>query len=75
MLVVKVLPDGQVEYAPRSGAQLKGEAQAVENSKELLESADEAVVALSPEERSVLATVQKFFALTGMRSLRGSIID
>ncbi len=71
VLVVEVLPDGQVEYDPRLGAQLEGLAQAAENREERSESADEAAAELSPEERSAVATVQQFFALTGLQEFEG----
>jgi hypothetical protein len=71
VLVVEVLPDGQVEYDPRLGAQLEGLAQATENREERAESADEAVAELSPEERSAVETVQQFFALTGLQAFEG----
>lgn len=71
VLVVEVLPDGQVEYAPRLGAQLEGLAQAAENREERAESADEAVAELSPEERAAAETVQQFFALTGLQEFEG----
>jgi hypothetical protein len=71
VLMVEVLPDGQVEYDPRLGAQLEGLAQAAENRAERAESADEAVAELSPEERAAVETVQQFFALTGLQEFEG----
>jgi hypothetical protein len=71
VLVVEVLPDGQVEYDPRLGAQLEGLAQAAENREERAEAADKMVAELSPEERSAVKTVQQFFALTGLQEFEG----
>jgi hypothetical protein len=71
VLVVEVLPDGQVEYDPRLGAQLEGLAQAAENREEGAETMDEAVAELSPEERAAVETVEQFFALTGLQEFEG----
>jgi hypothetical protein len=71
VLVVDVLPDGQVEYDPRLGAQLEGLAQAAENREERTETVDEAVAELSPEERAAVATVRQFLALTRLQEFEG----
>jgi hypothetical protein len=72
VLVVEVLPDGQVEYDPRLGAQLEGLAQAAKHREEGAESADEVLAELSPEERAAVETVQQFFALTGLQEFEGT---
>ncbi|MEO0828421.1 MAG: hypothetical protein AAFY67_22740 [Cyanobacteria bacterium J06642_9] len=65
VLVVKVLPDGQVGYDPRLGAQIEGLAQAAENAEEGAETAGEVVAA--PEARAAVETVQQFFTLKGLQ--------
>ncbi|MEM9121252.1 MAG: hypothetical protein AAGD09_25740 [Cyanobacteria bacterium P01_F01_bin.56] len=52
-------------------AHIEGLAQAAENSEERVEPADEVVAESSPEERSTVATVQQFFALTGWQEFEG----
>ncbi|MBE9109266.1 hypothetical protein IQ273_07540 [Nodosilinea sp. LEGE 07298] len=71
VLVVEVLPNGQVEYDPRLGEQIEGLALAAESSEDRAESAGEAVAELSPEERSAVETVQQFFAQTGLQAFEG----
>ncbi|WP_017302367.1 hypothetical protein [Nodosilinea nodulosa] len=71
VLVVEVLPDGQVEYDPRLGEQIEELALVAEAREERAESAGEVVAALSPEARSAVETVQQFFALTGLQEFEG----
>ncbi len=71
VLVVEVLPDGQVEYDPRLGEQIEGLAVAAENTEERAVPADEAAAEISSEMRSAIETVQQFFALTGLQEFEG----